>query len=405
MKFGFGMKMDSQDKLSFIDAVGVLSATAIGGGILALPIALYPFGVLGSALFLTFVAFINLFGGVLLAEALMRTDHKIHLPSLMHHYFGRSGYVAVCISIMLHLYCALAAYIVAGGALVSSLSGGAVAQEVGAIVYFVIASAIVLGGTKYVKGAEKIFATIVVLLALIISIFAFSNFTSQKSPSAHWLAALPAAFSVSLFAFLAHEIAPSVRIRMGDNWKGFLLALFFGTFIPAILYICWTSAIIGAVPDGMLAEAGATGAPATVPLAAVAGTVVLLLGSVFALFSTGSSYIGSAFALTDVFSDLSGEISKRMDARKAVALTVLPPVVIALFLPNSFVGLLEAAGIFGGCVLIGLMTPLVFLASRKYGKRKPEFAVPFPLGEFLAACLVASALVMLLWEFFKLIGG
>ncbi len=391
------------EAVSWVDAAAMITATTIGAGILALPIALYSFGTLGAALILLSVGLLSLVASFLLAELLMRTDGVTHLPSLVDTYLGKPGLALVFAGILIYIYGALTAYLIAGGALAEALSNGRIPSYVGTLAYFAIVTAVVHGGARMVKGAEK--ASLVVLLVLSLLIAALALPHSGLVAGTAGAGEIPAAFGVTLFAFFAHEIIPSVRNMMGRNKRGLIKALVVGTAIPIVLYIVWTVVLMGAIPQPLLEAAGAAGQPATVPLGIVAGSLAILLGSVFAVFATGGSYVGTSFGLVDVFRDLFYDIHRRIGKNLALLFSVLPPLYVAVESPHGFVKALEIAGIYGGGVAIGIVIPLAYLVARRKGRRKPEFSLPSPLGEVLAALLLGVTLAMLIYETYSLLSG
>ncbi len=395
--------MANGEAISWVDGAGIVTATTIGAGILALPIALYSFGTLGATLILLSVGLLGLAAAFLLAEMLMRTDGVTHLPSLVDAYLGKPGLALIFAGTLVYIYGALTAYLIAGGALAESLSGGRVPSYVGTLAYFAIVTAIVHGGAGVVKGAEK--ASLVVLLVLSLLIIALALPHSGLVAGTAGVEDIPAAFGVVLFACFAHEVIPSVRNRMRKDVRGFIKALIVGAAIPVALYIAWTAVFIGAIPGPLLAAAGVAGQPATVPLGIVAGSLAILLGSMFAVFSTGSSYVGSSFGLVDVFTDLFGDIHRRLGKELALLFSVLPPLYVAVEAPHGFVKALEIAGIYGGGVAIGIVVPLAYLVARRKGRRKPEFSIPSPLGEILAVVLFGVTLAMLIYETYSLLSG
>lgn len=391
------------EAISWIDATAIISATTIGAGILALPIALCPFGTLGSALFLLAVGGLSLAAALLLAEMLMRTDGGTHLPSLADAYLGKPGVALIFAGTLIYIYGSLTAYLIAGGALANSLSGGSIPNYVGTLAYFAVVTAIVYGGARMVKGAEKASLAVLLILSLIVTALAlpYSGFVDATAG----IGEIPAAFGVVLFACFVHEVIPSVRKRMRRDPRGFIKALIAGSAIPLALYIIWTVVLIGAIPQPLLAAAGTAGQPATVPLGIVAGALVVLLGSLFAVFSTASSYVGASFGLVDAFRDLFGDMHQRLGKELALLFSVLPPLYVAIESPLGFVKALEIAGIYGGGLAIGIVIPLAYFVARRKGRRKPEFSLPFPLGEIIAAIVLGVTLAMLIYETWSLLIG
>jgi tyrosine-specific transport protein len=182
-------------------------------------------------------------------------------------------------------------------------------------------------------------------------------------------------FGVVLFAYVGHSVIPSVArgLKQLDDINKVSV---WGVLIPLLLYVLWCLAVIGAVPktavEGLPSLAGAksSGQPATIPLGLIVGGSVILLGNLFAVLSTMTSYIGFGFSLKEAYVDVAAEMHKKISSRAATLLVVIPPLVIALFKPEVFVNALDIAGTYGGGLFVGILPVLMVLSSRKKIKTK-----------------------------------
>jgi len=100
-------------------------------------------------------------------------------------------------------------------------------------------------------------------------------------------------------------------------------------------------------------------------LGLIVGGSVIILGNLFAVLSTMTSYIGFGFSLKEAYVDVAAEMHQKISPPAVTLLVVIPPLVIALFKPEVFVHALDIAGTYGGGVFVGILPVLMVLSSRK----------------------------------------
>lgn len=144
--------------------------------------------------------------------------------------------------------------------------------------------------------------------------------------------------------------------------------------------------VLGTVPavsenGHSLATARAAGQPATIPPGFAIDGGLILLGNVFAAFSTMTSYIGFGVSLKDSYADL----AKKRRLRSEPALTglvVVSPLMLALLHPGAFLHTLDVAGTFGGGLFVRILPVLIVMKVRQSGslgkfKTKGGAVVPY----------------------------
>ena len=148
-----------------------------------------------------------------------------------------------------------------------------------------------------------------------------------------------------------------------------------GIALPCILYLLWSTVVIGVVPavsetGNSLATAQAAGQPATIPLGFMIGGSVIVLGNVFAALSTLTSYIGFGVSLKDSYGDLARQKRRPVPEIVLTGLVVVPPLLLALLNPGSFEKCLDIAGTFGGGLFVGILPVLIVMKVRQHGSRE-----------------------------------
>jgi amino acid permease len=358
-----------KDEISPIKGVFVFAATIIGAGILALPVAAAKTGFFPMLLILLVVGGVSIFSAMYIAETVVNTPGDHHLPGLAKEHLGGFGFAVMIIGIIIYIYGALTGYLAAGGQLFYSLSNGKIPVLAGILIYFVMGSFIVHFGLKIVSRVETyLFSAMLILIGIVIAL-TLPNIEIPLLLETHWDDTMNI-FGVVLFAYVGHSIIPSVA-RGLNHLDDINKVSVWGVLIPLLLYVLWCLAVIGAVPktavEGLPSLAGAKGSgqPATIPLGLIIGGSVVLLGNLFAVLSTMTSYIGFGFSLKEAYVDVADEMHQKISPRAVTLLVVIPPLVIALFKPKAFVNALDIAGTYGGGLFVGILPVLMVLSSRK----------------------------------------
>jgi tyrosine-specific transport protein len=362
-----------KDQISIIKGVFVFAATIIGAGILALPVAAATTGLVPMLLILLVVGGVSVFSALYIAETVINTKGDHHLPSLAGEHLGNLGFAVMISGIVIYIYGALVGYLAAGGQLLHSLSNGKIPVPAGILIYGAAGSFIVHFGLKIMSRVETyLFSAMLILIGIVIAL-TLPNIKIPLLMETHWSDTLNI-FGVVLFAYVGHSVIPS--IARGLKKQGDINRIsIWGVLIPLLLYLVWCVVVIGAIPKEALegrpslANAKITGQPATIPLGLIVGGSVIILGNLFAVISTMTSYIGFGFSLKEAYVDVATAMHQKISSFAATFLVVIPPLVIALFKPEMFVNALDIAGTYGGGLFVGILPVLMVLKSRK--KIKP----------------------------------
>lgn len=361
-----------KDEISTIKGVFVFAATIIGAGILALPVAAATTGFMPMLLILLIVGVVSIFSALYIAETVINTKGDHHLPSLAREYLGNTGFAVMIFGIVIYIYGALVGYLAAGGQLFHSLSKGKIPVSAGILIYCAAGSLIVHFGLKIMSRVETyLFSAMLILIGIVIAL-TLPNIEIQLVLETHWRDTLNV-FGVVLFAYVGHSVIPSIARGLKKHGDINRISIW-GVLIPLLLYVVWCFVVIGAIPktagQGQPSLSGAkiAGQPATIPLGLIIGGSVILLGNLFAVLSTMTSYIGFGFSLKEAYVDVAAEMHQKISPPAVTLLVVIPPLVIALLKPEAFVNALDIAGTYGGGLFVGVLPVLMVLSSRKKNK-------------------------------------
>lgn len=367
------MHLGERVKNSAFGSTFIVAGTALGAGMLAMPLATAGIGFATAMLLLLGLWIIMAYTALLLVEAYQYNDANMGLSSLAYKYLGRPGRLIISLAVPFLLYSLIAAYLAGGGEIISkSINSWLVWQlpdYVGVLLFAVIGGGVVCFGTHSVDLINRyLFATKIFFLAtmliLLLPHVQQVNLLSMPVKQALILSAIPIVFT----SFGFHGSVPSIVSYMqGDTVK--LRKIFIlGSAIPLLVYIFWQVATLGAIETdtfvGILAdESGLNGLLAAVK--AVVGTArVEMAVRLFAALALATSFLGVALGLFDFLADFFKLPSTVAGRLQTGAITFVPPLLFALFYPKGFIFALGFAAI-ALSVLSLLLPALLVRETRK----------------------------------------
>lgn len=367
------MHLGERVKNSAFGSTFIVAGTALGAGMLAMPLATAGIGFATAMLLLLGLWIIMAYTALLLVEAYQYNDANMGLSSLAYKYLGRPGRLIISLALPFLLYSLIAAYLAGGGEIISKTINSWLVWQlpdyVGVLLFAVIGGGVVCFGTHSVDLINRyLFATKIFFLAtmliLLLPHVQQVNLLSMPVKQALILSAIPIVFT----SFGFHGSVPSIVSYMqGDTVK--LRKIFIlGSAIPLLVYIFWQVATLGAIETdtfvGILAdESGLNGLLAAVK--AVVGTArVEMAVRLFAALAVATSFLGVALGLFDFLADFFKLPSTVAGRLQTGAITFVPPLLFALFYPKGFIFALGFAAI-ALSVLSLLLPALLVRETRK----------------------------------------
>lgn len=379
----------------------LVTGTAIGAGMLALPVATAQGGFWPACLIYFLCWVFSACTGLLLLEACMWLPKDTNLVSLSSHLLGGKGKLASWLLYLFLFYSLTIAYIAGGGALVNEVARNTFHPTFAIFLFVLIFSPVIYIGTKAVDRLN-----VILMVGLIASFFGFvasgvgaiqPEFLTYQNWPLSFLA-LPIVFT----SFSYQGIVPSLRNYFHNDSKSVRKAILIGSFIPLIVYIIWEGLILGIVPlegaNGLL-EAKSLGSTGVVPLKHFVGhSYIYYLGQAFAFFALTTSFLGVTLGLFDFLAD-GLKISKEGVHRISLfSLVFLPPMLVAMLYPNIFLIALNYAGGIGCALLLGLM-PILMVWSGRYQKKLPGGHLQLKGGKVVLILLLLFVVFELCIEF------
>ena len=376
----------------------LVAGTAIGGGMLALPV-LTSLGGFVPSLFIYFLCWAFMVcTGLLMLEATQKMDDGANLVTMAEKTLGKPGKAASWVLYIFLFYSLSLAYLVGCGGLFFDVMSLFVNIPVwaGPVVFLVIFAPIVYMGAQVVSkmNAWLMLGWGIFFIAFIIIGYQYVNLENLRDKN--WilsLRALPIAFT----AFAYQGVVPSLKTYLHGDLLKTRKSIIYGTLIALCAYIIWQWLILGIIPTngpGGLAMAIDNGETAVEPLKNVLkNPYVYIIGQCFAFCALVTSFLGVALGLKDFLADGLG-VKKTPKGRLFLcSLMFIPVLLLAFAFPHVFLNALDFAGGFGCALLLGLM-PILMAWSNRYKLGHLENQ-QVPGGKFVLILLISFVVLEL----------
>lgn len=382
--------MELEKKGSVLGGTLLIAGTAIGGGMLALPV-LTALGGFIPAVVIYFLCWIFMAcTGLLLVEVFLWSQKEVNLVSMAKMTLGLPGKViAWCLYIFL-FYSLTIAYIAGGGHLVGDFFTDILHLNIpswlGSILFVLIFAPFVVISAYAVDRINRILMVGLIVSFLVFIVIGFSHVDATQLTHHSWPLALLAT-PVVFTSFGFQGTVPTLTNYMGRDPFRTRLVICFGSAIPFLAYVIWEWLILGIIPLEGLEDALMQGQSAVYPLKNVLHISWLYgVGQFFAFFAIVTSFLGVTIGLLDFLAD-GFKVKKTVSGRWLLgALIFLPPLAFAATKPEAFLFGLHYAGGFGCALLLGLL-PILMVWRGRY-RLKYEGVKLIPGGRFVLSLLV-----------------
>ncbi|MCB1107665.1 MAG: tyrosine transporter [Chlamydiia bacterium] len=350
----------------------LIAGTMIGAGMLGIPLVTGGSGFVPGIVMTTIVWFFMYCTGLLFLEVTLWMKDGSNVLSIAGRFFGKGGRLFSGGMFIFLYYCLMIAYFAAGSPLLAeafSAIGFSVSGWQAFALFGALFGAIVAIGPRSIDRVNIIMSIAMIASWLMLIGSGSSEVEMPRLKETNWsimVMAMPVLFS----AFGFHNVIPSLCTYLKRDKKSLRLAVFWGSFLPLIVYIVWQWLIIGVVPQEIIEKTLSEGTPVTAAFSSVTGEEGFArLGRFFAFFAIVTSTLGVAFSMVDFLGD--GLKIERRKGWKRIGLTFLtfvPPFILATLNPGVFTTALGVAGGFGEAFLNGLL-PIGLLWVGKYSQK------------------------------------
>jgi len=391
--------------IRLLQSIFLIVGTAIGAGILALPISTVSCGFWGSVLGLTITWLFMTVAAFNMIKARLCFEADVDLSTMTTQLLGKWANVIVEFCYLALLMALVSMYITVGSAWVMELLGLYTGLEISAQTAqvgftFVIASVIYSGLGNLANINQFITAAKLFFLVMII-VISVPEVQEVKLESYN-LMEIPATFSMLLTTFGFSIVLPSLVGYLNNDKKKLYGALLTGSIVILLAYLAWqliAFGVIGADGDGL----------AKIALSQDKGTEVintltnLVQDPSFKTYGFGimltavlTSFLGVGHCLFSYLKDSFPIANPTRKSLLAIILGFVTPVMIINLYPSGISSILSFAGIFVAAIL-GIL-PTAMVLSKEYGKRAEAIGFVQKVMAMLSLIFFGGIIVSELWR-------
>ncbi|USD38137.1 amino acid permease [Ferrimonas sp. SCSIO 43195] len=387
-----------------LGATLIVAGTSIGAGMLALPIAVSHIGFWPAMALMVLIWGLSGYTALLLTEANLRVGCGLNFHGMAGKALGPWGQLICSASFLALLYALTAAYLTGGASLVTlkaqSLLSLPLDSTPATLIFACTLGLVAAFGVKYVDLLTRgLFSLkMVALLILVAMLLPQSepanlalNLQATLGNSHYLIAALPLIFTSFGFHVCIPPLVKYLNGDVGQLRKAFLL----GSALPLLCYSLWLLSVFG--PMGVsqlqtLAEGDSLANLVTAMTQITGSGRVGTLVTLFADLALVTSFIGVTLSLFEYLAELRG---RRNGKVSTWLITFVPPLTLALAMPEGFIAVLGFAAI-PLAVLIVFLPVAMAIKLRQPGQGgyqvrggKPALALVTVLGAVIVAAQLA----------------
>lgn len=382
--------MAKQSSGSTFGGILLVAGTAIGGGMLALPVLTAAGGFWPAVVLYTLCWLFMASTALLLVEVFLWSPKETNIVSMAKMTLGKPGKIVAWILYLFLFYSLTVAYVSGGGNLVKDVVTQGLRIDHfypgwGPLIFVLIFAPFVIAGAKTVDRVNVCLMGGLIISFIVFVTLGVGRIRLDLLSRVNWpvaFVALPVVFT----SFGFQGMIPTLTNYLNRDYQRMRKVVWLGSAIPLVAYILWEALILGVVPPEGLADAFVCGQSAVYPLKnALDLPKLYVIGEFFAFFALVTSFLGVTLGLLDFLAD-GLKIKKTTQGRWLLGgIIFFPPLLFALVYPCLFLQALHYAGGFGCALLLGLLPILMVWRGRYILKFKGPR--PLPGGPFLLTFL------------------
>ena len=394
-----------------IGAIMLIAGTCIGSGMIALPMLLAKLGIIPSILLMLSMWFIVYYTSLINVELNLQARTGLSLGALGRRFSGKIAEYIGTGSFKLLSYALLSVYIYGGTSVLQKMLEASYNQQYAfhdlASLYAFTAIILLLLPIKFLDYVNRFLfiGLLAVVLVMIIGLLSSINwnhlplFANNYTDLSIWRMIIPVSFTAFGFQVIFHTLTNYCN----KDVKLLKLAFFWGSLIPALIYILWTSSILSAVyqDNPIFYQTMVKGKVEIGELIQELSNIakwpfVQLLVWWISSLAIITSVLGVGMGLNDsIHNMLPSKLSNKFIS---VVLTIIPAYIVTILIPNAFISVLGFAGMI--LVIIAILLPIYLFYKAKitnlnYAELKHNWLIILSLviGIIIMMCEVLNMLM------------
>ncbi len=362
-------------------AILLVAGTCIGSGMIALPMSFARIGILPSAILMMLMWGIIYYSAILNLELNLQAGKPLYLGPMAQKFSGKKAQLLGLLSFKILSFALVAVYIYASSSLLQKMLSSAYNYEkfnfntIASIFSFlsIILLSLPIKLVDYVNRLlfSCLLAIIFLLIMGLVVKINWSNVPmlgSGLSDIKAWIYIAPIAFT----AFGFHGSLPTIINYCNNDQKILKKVFLWGCFIPSLIYIIWTISVLAVTynENAFLYQKMLIG---KVEVGELIEALIGIIESKFArnliwwisLLAILTSLLGVGMSLCEsIKKSLSAYVANKiLLAIFSALITVIPGLIMTIWIPNAFLKVLGFAGMI--LVIIAILLPLYLFYNLK----------------------------------------
>lgn len=344
--------------LKLIGSSLIISGTALGAGMLAIPMVLAQFGLLWGTALMLFIFIGTTYAALLLLEASINVGGGLGMNTIARKSLGKGGQLVTNGLLYALLICLLMAYILGAGDLLNKLL-----QSIeldlnlvhSQVAFTLIAGVIVASGTAVIDKINRALFAIMLFMLLLTLVFlvpgiSLDNMTQVSNSNPLELIQTSAIIFTS-FGFMV--VIPSlVSYNHEATPKQLRNMVIIGSSIPLVCYLVWLYAVVGNLTPEQITHF--SNVSELISVFSAEHPFINLVLSSFTGLALLTSFLGVAMALFT-----QNEDTFKQNKAVTYVISFILPLVGAIFAADQFLAVLSYAGII--LVFLAVFIPLAMV--------------------------------------------
>lgn len=392
------MEKQISEKGSLLGGILLVAGSAIGGGMLGLPIVTGISGFYPAIVIFLFCWVFMTITALLLLEVNLSFKKNINFMTMTEKCLGKFGKIICWITYLFLFYSMLVAYIDGSGSLTRNFLSQKMRLNVeywqASLFFTALFGIAVYFGTIFVDRLNRLF-----MLGLILTYFFViglgapevqTNFFSHQM----WKYSL-LAIPVTITSFGYHNIIPTLTHYLKRDRSKMIQLILIGGALPLFVYILWDWLILGVVPYLHFEKALSVDHM----LGYIKYPLVGVFAQYFAFFAIITSFLAQALALVDFLRDALKVSNNWVNRFWLVLLVLTPPYIFAMVYPGVFI---QALGLVGGfaAIILFVFLPALMVWQLRYKKRDKKYQI-VPGGRWILFLVLLIGLCIMSLQFMQ----
>ncbi|MEQ9116016.1 MAG: aromatic amino acid transport family protein [Rickettsiales bacterium] len=359
--------------MKFLNCLFLIIGTAIGTGILAIPVVNPESGFISTASIIIITwAFMTLAAFMLLRAVLTHKDGS-DLINVAHKTLGRWWQITIGGSYLLLFYSLLAVYILVGSSWLDQWTGDylSLTESQYQMLFTLICAAIIYLGVHFVGSVNQILSAGVIITLCMVIFLGINDMNSENLLSGSF-SKIHNTSSVIVTAFGFAALLPTLATYTKKDRPLLFKSLLIASFIILVFNLCWVTVCFGILGKDKLLQIAGSDSEGPEIILAIQNTLnnpaISIASGYFAIFALLSSLVGVSISMYHFLID-SFKLRRTKHCKiNGIVLTYTIPLLALLVKPSSFIAILGFAGIFVSVVLGILPSMLELRINNKSDK-------------------------------------